>query len=84
MIGAGHPHFGQDSPCQFAKTTLHPVADYGRTDLLGDGDAEPHCRIAVLALAHEQDEAGRRHPPAAIGGEKIGAAADRGQPFGRN
>ena len=68
------PGFGQDRAGELAEAPLHPVADDGVADLLGDGEAEPHRRIAVAARADEQDEAGRRRAQAAIGREEIRAA----------
>src|SRR3546814_15418127 len=76
MVGAGEALLRQYLPRESPEAALHAVADDGAADLLGDRDAEPHGRIAVLALADQQDEAGHRRAPAAIRREEIRAAAD--------
>ena len=67
--------FGQDLAGELAEAALHAVADDRIADLLRDGEAEAHRRIAVAARADQQDEAGRRRAQAAIGREEIRAAA---------
>ena len=71
------PRVGKDLAGQRAEAPLHAVADDRAADLLGDGEADALDRIAVLAVADEQDEAGRRRAPAGVGGEEIGALAER-------
>ena len=42
-----------------AEAALHAVADHGAADLLGDGEADADGWIVILAVADQQDEAGR-------------------------
>jgi len=80
MVGAGEAGLGEDRPGELAQAAPHPIADDGVADLLRDGEAEPHRRVAVVAGADEQDEAGRRRAPAGIRREEVRAApqlADR-------
>jgi len=77
MVRAFHPGLRQPRPRQFAQPPLHPVADDGIADLLRDGEPDPHRGIVVAARADEQDEAGGRGAPAAIGREEIRAAPKR-------
>ena len=71
MIGAGMPPVGQDFARERAEAALHAVADDRAADLLGDGEADALGRIAVAAIADEQDETRRRRAPAGVGGEEI-------------
>ena len=72
-IGANH------CASQLAKSPLHPIAYNGIADLLRHGDPQPLCRIAIIALAHQQHKAGRRHPACCIGGQKIRPLSNRNQ-----
>jgi hypothetical protein len=74
MVGAGDSRFGQHRAGKLAETSLHPVADHRIAHFLGDGEAEPHRRIAVRPHAHQQDEAGHGRAKAAVRGEKLRAA----------
>ena len=69
------PLAGSDLAGERAEAALHAVAHDGVADLLGDGEADAHRRIAVRAVADEQDEAGHRRAPAAVRGEEIRALA---------
>ena len=62
---------------QSAETPFHPVADDGAANLLGDREADPHRLVGVLAIQHQQNEAGRGRTLAAVGGKEIGALLDR-------
>ena len=77
VIGARYARDGKDLAGKHSKPTLHPIADDGAADLLGDGDAEAHRGIAILPLTHEQDETGHGRAAAAIGGQEVGAAGKR-------
>jgi hypothetical protein len=74
MIGAGHAGFGQDQAGQLSKAPLHPVADDGIADLLGDGETEAQGWIAVAARPDEEDEAGGRRAQSMVGREEFRAA----------
>ena len=56
----GKPSVGSDFARKVAQAALHPVADHGTADLLGDGEADAHRRVVIAAVADEQDESGRR------------------------
>ena len=58
------------------EAALHPVADDGIADLLGDGESDAHGRIRIVTRADEKDEAGHGCALAAIGGEEVRALAD--------
>ena len=55
---------------------LHPVADDGVADLLGNGETGAHCRVIVAAVADEKNKAGSGRPPSGVGGEKVRPLAD--------
>jgi hypothetical protein len=78
MIGARYAGGGKDLAGKGAEAALHPIAHDGAADLLRNGDAEPHYGIIVLALADEQDEAGHRRAAAAVRGQEVRAARERG------
>jgi hypothetical protein len=71
MIGAGHAERGYMVPRQGAQTALQSIANDGTADLLGDGKADAHGRIAVIATTELKDESGHGNTLAAIGGEEI-------------
>jgi hypothetical protein len=64
MVVAGKARFGQDFTQQGAEAALHPVADDGVADSLGNGDAHAH-RI-VLIRYRKQDKTGARHAQAPV------------------
>ena len=78
MVGAGKARGWQDLAGKGAQPAFHPVADDGSADFLGDGEADTLGWIAVGAVANEEDEARTRRPAPGIGGEEVGALADRG------
>ena len=69
------PMLGQQFAGERAEAALHAVADDRVADLLGDGEADAHRRVAVVARADEQDEAGHGRALAAVGGKEIRALA---------
>jgi hypothetical protein len=77
MIRAGDTLCGHDLAGEGAEAALHPVADHGAADLLGDGEADAHAWIIVLAVSNQQDEAGRARPQPCIGSKEIRALLDR-------
>jgi hypothetical protein len=79
MIGAGDPAHRQHLTGEGPETALHAVADDRAADLLRHRDPEAHPRVAVGAIANEQNEAGRRGAAAAIGRQEIGAFRDGGE-----
>src|SRR5262249_2935449 len=79
MIGAGDSLAWQQFARQCPEPPLHAVADDGAADLPGDGDAEPHLRLAVLAIADEEDEAGHRRSSSLVRRQEIRAAGEIGQ-----
>ena len=70
------PLGGKDFAGERAEAALHAVADDRVADLLGDGEADAHRRVRVLAVADEQDEAGHGRALAAVGGEEVRALAE--------
>ena len=50
---------------------LHAVTDDGAADLPGDGESDALGRVAVLAIADQQDESGRRRALAGVRSEKV-------------
>jgi hypothetical protein len=82
MVGARDAPVRQDLAGEGTEPPLHPIADDRAADLLRHSDAEADRRIAVLPVADEQDEAGRRGPAAAISRQEIGASGDGGEGSG--
>ncbi|MGZ2411010.1 hypothetical protein ACUXST_000407 [Sphingomonas sp. F9_3S_D5_B_2] len=77
MIGAWKTIGWQDLASEGAEAALHAVADDCAADLLGHGEADADRRIGVLAIPYEQDEAGRRRTPAAVGGQEVSPFTER-------
>jgi hypothetical protein len=77
MIGSSEAFDGKDLAREGAKPSLHPVAHHRAADLLGDGKADAHGWVRILAVADEQDETGSGRAPAAVRGKKIGALCER-------
>lgn len=73
MIVAGEALNWKQFPQQRPKTALHPVADHGVADALGNGNAE--TQQPALIGAGEQDETGAGHAGPAISGKEVGALA---------
>jgi hypothetical protein len=71
VIGAGLAVDRNDLAGQRPESTLHPVADDGAADLLGDGETDAPGRIAVLAVADQKDESRGCRAPSGIRGEEI-------------
>ena len=61
-----------------AKSPLHPVADDRAADFPGDGEANAHAQIRILAVADEQDEAGCRCAQLVVRGEEVAALLEDG------
>jgi hypothetical protein len=76
MVGAFMARFRQDLAGKLPEAALHAVADHRIADLLGDGEAEAHRRIAIVPRADQQHEAGRRRARGAVRREEIRAAAE--------
>jgi hypothetical protein len=77
MVGAGQAMRRDKLSGESAEAPLHAVADDGPADLLGDRETDPLGRVAVLPVADEQDESGRRRAPAGVRSEEVLAFADR-------
>ena len=75
MIDTGDAIVGQDLCEQRPESALHPVADNGIADFLGDGDAVPDPfrwnGMIGAAPMRQQDKAVGDESLAAIGGKKI-------------
>lgn len=71
MVGAGNAAHRQNLARKGAETPLHAVADYRIADFFGDGEAYPPGRVAVIAIADEQDKAGRGRAPSGVRSEEI-------------
>ena len=77
VVGAGHAASRQQLAGEGAKAPLHAIADDGAADLLGHGKADADAWIVVLAVADQQDEAGRSGSPAAVSSQEIRAFRKR-------
>jgi hypothetical protein len=77
MVGPGKAPGGQKLSGERAQAALHAVANDRAADLPGDGETDALGGVAVGAVADEQDEAGSRGAPPAVGGEEVGAFAER-------
>jgi hypothetical protein len=73
MIRTGNTGCRQEFPRKRTEAALHSIANDRAADLLRHCDAKPHRRIAVAAIADQQDETGHWRTAAAIGREKIRA-----------
>ena len=73
MIGPGDTTLRQQFTRQSPQPPFHAVPDDGVADLLGDGEADSHRIITIIAGAHEQDESRHRRALPRIRREKIAA-----------
>ena len=64
---------GDEFARKLTETALHAIAHDGVPDLLADGVANPLERIAVLAVADEEDKARRRRAPTGVRSEEVRA-----------
>ena len=71
MVGARNTAIANHVMGERAEASLHPVADHGIADFLGNGQAKPLGCDAIIALPYKQHKAGRCHPACRIRGEKI-------------
>jgi hypothetical protein len=78
MICARKALGGDDLAGKFAEAAFHPVANHCAADLLGDGKADAHRFVIVLAVADEEDEARGRRAEPAVGGKEVRALLKRG------
>jgi len=76
MIRADMARLGQDRTGELAEAPPHAVAHHGVADLLGNRDSEPYRRVAVVARANEQDEAGPGRASPAVRGKEFRAAGE--------
>ncbi|KQS49146.1 hypothetical protein ASG20_08790 [Sphingomonas sp. Leaf198] len=76
MIGPSNAAFRQQLARQRPQPPFHAVADDGVADLLGDGEADSHRLVTVIAGAHEQDESRHRCALPRIRREKIAALVE--------
>jgi len=77
VIGASFAVRRNELASEGAETPLHPVADDGAADLLGDGETDSLGGVAVLAVSDEQDESRGCRAPAGVRSEEIRAFGDR-------
>ncbi len=63
---------------QAAEPAFHPVADDGVANFLGNSDAKPDRGIAIVAVAHKQNEPGICESPRRIRREEITPFPDAG------
>ena len=77
MIRSWDAFAGHDLAGKRAEAALHPIADDCAADLLGDGEADAHRWVRILAVADEEQEAGRGEARAAVRGDEIGALLKR-------
>ncbi|KHA62731.1 hypothetical protein NI18_21170 [Sphingomonas sp. Ant20] len=73
VIGASDTAFRQQLTRQSPQPPFHAVTDDGVANLLGDGEADSHRLVTVIAGAHEQDESRHRCALPRIRREKIAA-----------
>ena len=76
MVGTGDSPFGQDFAGKRSEPALHAVADHRIADLPGDRKADALGRIAIGAVADQQDESGRGRAPTGVRSKKIRAFAE--------
>jgi len=76
MIGTGEASQGNDLSSKRPEAALHPVPDNRATNLLRDREADAHRSVAIVAVAHEQDEAGCCRALPAVCGQEIRALLD--------
>jgi hypothetical protein len=77
VIRSGHSAHRHDLARKRTEAPLHAVADDCAADLLGHREADADGRIAIFAIANEQDETGRGRPFAGVCGNEVRALADR-------
>jgi hypothetical protein len=73
MIRAGKAFGRHNLTGKRAEAALHPVADHRSADLFGDGETDAHCRVRILAVADQQNEAWSGRALAGVRGEEIRA-----------
>lgn len=71
MVGPGNSTGWQQVPRQRPQSPLHPVADDGIADFLGDGETDANRHIVIPARVDQQYESGSRNAAPAIGSQKI-------------
>ena len=64
---------GNDFPRKLPEAPLHAVACDGVPDLATDGEAHAFCVAAILPVADEEHESGRRGAPSGVRREEIRA-----------
>ena len=77
MVEAGMAALGKDVAGKGPQAPLHPVAEDRIADFPGDGEAGANLDVVIAAIADEQHEAGGCRAPSRVGGEEVGAFADR-------
>ena len=75
MIRTGKTANRQEFPGEGAQAPLHPVADDGAADLLGNGVTDTNGLVAISAVADQQDKSGRGCASAGVGRQEICAFA---------
>jgi hypothetical protein len=76
MIRPGDTSLRQHFPGKCTEAAFHSVADDCIADFLCDRNADAHELVAIIALPHQQDEAGRGLAPALVAGKKIGTLGE--------
>src|SRR5205085_2697212 len=71
MIGASNALHRHDFARECPESALHAVADNCSADLLGDRETNAHLRLRILAVADQQDEAGRGGALAGVRGKEV-------------
>jgi hypothetical protein len=73
MIGAVDTFLREDFAGERAEAALHAVSNDGVADLLSHREADALDRVAILAIADEQDEPGRGRALSSVRGEEVSA-----------
>ena len=73
MIGTGVSVPGQNLPRKRPEAPLHAIANNRLADLLADGEADTHGRIAILPVARQKDKPRGSRAPSGVRGKEIRA-----------
>ena len=71
MICAGDAAVWKDFAGERAEPPLHPVADNGIADFLGDGEPDPNAGVVIAAVVDEKDESGGSRAPSGVRGQEV-------------
>ncbi len=79
MVSTHDTAYRQYFASKFPEAPFHPVACDRITNLSGNGNSQPHCRVAVITITHQQNKATICRPLCRVSGKEIPALADCNQ-----